>query len=60
MYLGIDEVDEFVSSSLTEHPSDKDIDIFYIDLSKGRAAIVQMYISNKFGNSAAPSKRQAI
>lgn len=53
MYLGIDDIDEFVSNSWTEDDEDKKIDVFYINPSESRAAIVQIYISDTFGRVAA-------
>jgi len=59
MYLGIDEVDEFVSNYWTEDDDDKKTDLFYIDLNEARAAIAQVYIAKKFGCKAAPSNKAA-
>ncbi len=57
MYLGIDEIDEFMANSWTEDDDDKKIDLFYIDLNESRAAIVQVYIADKFGKQAAPANK---
>jgi len=57
MYLGIDDVGEFVSNSWTEDDDDKKIDVFYIDLKESRAAIVQVYIADKFGVRTAPANK---
>lgn len=57
MYLGIDDIGEFVSNSWTEDDEDKKIDAFYIDLKDSRAAIVQVYIADKFGVRTAPANK---
>ena len=56
LFLGIDDIDDFYSNSWTED-DDKKIDVFYIDLNEARAAIAQVYISDKFGRSSAPSNK---
>lgn len=57
LFLGIDEIDDFYSNSWTEDDDDKKIDLFYIDINESRAAIAQVYISERFGKASAPSNK---
>jgi hypothetical protein len=57
MYLNVDDIESFMNSSWTEDYYDKKIDLFYIDLNESRAAIVQVYISEKFAAPSAPGNK---
>ena len=57
LLLGVEDMRTFAFESLTDHSSDKKVDIIYIDESVGVACIAQGYTSQSWGKHQAPANK---
>lgn len=57
LHLDIEDVANFATESLTDHPSDKKADIIYINEADGVVCVAQGYTSKNWGKQGAPANK---
>ncbi len=57
LHLDIEDLASFATESLTDHPSDKNADIIYINEADGVVCVAQGYTAKSWGKQVAPARK---